>query len=405
MTILRVFLPFAFGYFLSYLYRVVNAVLAPDLVADLDLDAANLGFLTSAYFLAFAAAQLPLGIFLDRFGPRRSEAGLLLFAAAGAFLFATATTTTGLIFGRALIGFGVGACLMAALKAYVIWVPGERLPLINGFHMSAGGLGAFAATKPVEMALQFTDWRGIFFVLAALTVLSSAIIFLFVPEREGSMSKDSLADQLRGVGRVFSSPVFWRITPLTVLSQASFLAVQGLWVGPWLADVGGLERGAVANTLSIFAATTIVGFLVIGVVTERLARFGIRPLAVAIFCMTAFIIVQADIVFGLSGTVLPMWVVYAFFGTSGIVSFAVLSQSFPPDMTGRVLTGINVLVFSFSFLGQWITGAVIDLWPPTAGGGYAPEGYTASFAILLGLQVLALAWFTLATWRGWGVVK
>lgn len=405
MTILRVFLPFAFGYFLSYLYRVVNAILAPDLVRDLDLDASDLGFLTSSYFLAFAAAQLPLGIFLDRFGSRRSEAALLLFAAVGAFVFASADSTGGLIVGRGLIGFGVAACLMAALKAYATWVPGERLPLINGCHMAAGGLGALAATRPVEVALQFTDWRGVFFVLAAMTVLAAVAIYMVVPEREGSTSKESLADQLRGVGRVFSSPVFWRITPFTVLSQASFLAVQGLWVGPWLADVGGLDRDAVADALTLFAGTTIVGFLGIGAITERLARVGIKPLSVAVFCMTAFAVVQVEIILGLTGAIMPLWVLYAFFGTSGIISFAVLSQSFPSDMTGRVLTGVNVLVFSFSFLGQWSAGAIIDLYPPAADGGYAPEGYTAAFTILLAAQVAALLWFALATWRGWGVIE
>ncbi len=88
MILARVFVPFACGYFLSYLYRVINAVIAPDLVAELRLDAAELGFLTSTYFLTFALFQLPLGMLLDRFGPRRTEAALLMFAALGAFVFA-----------------------------------------------------------------------------------------------------------------------------------------------------------------------------------------------------------------------------------------------------------------------------------------------------------------------------
>ncbi|MHA1598863.1 MAG: MFS transporter, partial [Alphaproteobacteria bacterium] len=125
VPLLRVFLPFAFGYFLSYLYRVVNAVIAPDLIAEMGLGAADLGLLTSAYFLSFALFQLPLGILLDHFGPRKTEAGLLLFAALGAVLFATSESANGLIVGRALIGLGVSGCLMAAFKAYTIWVPSE----------------------------------------------------------------------------------------------------------------------------------------------------------------------------------------------------------------------------------------------------------------------------------------
>ena len=120
---LRVFIPFAFGYFLSYLFRVVNAVIAPDLVADLHIDPSQLGLLTFTYFIAFASSQLPLGIFLDRFGPRIIESFLLAFAGLGAFIFTKSHTLTGVIIGRAFIGFGVSACLMAAFKSYVIWFP------------------------------------------------------------------------------------------------------------------------------------------------------------------------------------------------------------------------------------------------------------------------------------------
>ncbi len=143
--LLRVFIPFALGFFLSYLFRTVNAVIAPDLVRDIGVDPASLGLLTSAYFLSFAAFQLPLGVLLDRYGARRVEATLLLFAAAGAFVFARAETLTGLMLGRALIGLGVSACLMAAFKAFTLWFPAERLPLANGIQMISGGVGALVS--------------------------------------------------------------------------------------------------------------------------------------------------------------------------------------------------------------------------------------------------------------------
>ncbi|MBL8253669.1 MAG: MFS transporter, partial [Candidatus Competibacter sp.] len=145
----RIFLPFAAGYFLSYLYRAINAALSPYLATELRLDATDLGLLTSVYFLTFAAFQLPLGVLLDRFGPRRVEATLLLFAAAGAGLFAVSHSPLELIVGRGLIGLGVSACLMASFKAFVLWLPAERLPVANGWVLAAGGLGALAATAPV----------------------------------------------------------------------------------------------------------------------------------------------------------------------------------------------------------------------------------------------------------------
>ena len=124
--ILRIFIPFAAGYFLSYFFRVVNALIASDLSSDLNVNASQLGLLTSVYLIAFAASQLPLGVMLDRYGPRQTEAALLVIAAIGAATFASAETSTGLLIGRALIGFGVSACLMASIKAFVLWFPMER---------------------------------------------------------------------------------------------------------------------------------------------------------------------------------------------------------------------------------------------------------------------------------------
>ncbi|MDX9862719.1 MAG: MFS transporter, partial [Rhodospirillales bacterium] len=247
---LRVFVPFALGYFLSYVFRVVNAVIAPDLVADLHLDAGALGLLTSTYFLTFAAFQLPLGILLDRYGPRRTEALLLLVAAAGAFVFALAPNAGTLVVGRGLIGVGVSACLMAAFKSFVQWFPAGRLPLINGLQMAVGGIGALAATVPVEAALTVTDWRGVFWALGGLTIASAVLLFLVVPERDdGPTPHSTLRQQVGGVIEVMTSPIFWRVAPVTFTTQASFLAVQSLWTGPWLRDIAGFDRAGVANGL------------------------------------------------------------------------------------------------------------------------------------------------------------
>ncbi len=396
MVLVRVFAPFALGYFLSYLLRVVNAVIAPDLIADLGVSAADLGLLTSVNFLAFGLFQLPLGILLDRFGPRRTESTLLIAAAAGAFLFAAADAMPGLILGRALIGLGTSACLMAAFKAYVMWFPKERIPLINGFQMTAGGLGAVAGTVPVEMALGVTDWRGLFVILGCAVLAVAALLYLTVPRRASTESMPgTMAEQLAGVAEVFSSPLFWRIAPLTVASQCTFLGTQSLWSGPWLADVAGLGRDAVAETLLLIAVAMVGGFLAMGTIADRLGRYGVPPIRVALAGMMAFAVVQLGLVLQWTEMAVGLWMLFGFFGTTGILPYAVLPQGFRPELAGRVITGMNVLVFSSAFAAQWGIGAVINLWPTTADGGYHPDGYQAGFAMVLGVQVLGLAWYAL----------
>lgn len=396
---LRVFIPFALGYFLSYLYRVVIAVLAPDLASELGIGPSELGLLTAAYFITFAAFQLPLGVLLDRFGPRKIESFLLIFAAAGAFVFSKAESVSGLVIGRALIGFGVSACLMAAFKAFVLWFRRERLPLINGIQMAAGGFGALTATAPVEAALGVTDWRGIFFILSIITLAVAAAVFFVVPEKKIEQHGDSIKEQIQGIIQVFSSLTFWRIAPLTVMSQAAFLAIQGLWSGPWLRDVAGFERDMIARVLLMIAVAMVTGFILMGAAAERLSRLGIKPIVIAVAGMTAFMITQGLLTLEVTSWSRTLWVLFGIFGTTGIIPYAVLSQSFPLHLSGRVNTGVNLLVFIAAFSAQWGIGAIINLWPGTAAGGYAPAGYQAGFAMMLCLQVIALLWFVAASIR------
>jgi len=393
MLALRVFAPFAFGYFLSYLFRSINAVIAPDLAQEISLDAATLGLLSSAYFFTFAVFQFPLGILLDRYGPRRTEAVLLIFAAVGSALFAISTTFNGLFIGRALIGLGVSACLMAAFKAYVMWFPKERLPFVNGCQMAAGGLGALSATLPVQILLSLTDWRGIFIGLAIITVVSALIVLLVAPEKDEPASGQTLSEQIASFFEILRSPAFLRLAPLTVCVQSMFIAVQSLWSGPWLYDVAGLGRAAVAEHLFMIAASMVAGFLVLGTAAERLSRIGIKPIAVNVFGVIMFMGVQGILVLQWQSAILAQWMVFGFFGTTSILSYAILSQNFAKEFAGRVNAGLNLLLFTASFFVQWGIGAIINLWPATNTGQYAAEGYQAAFAALLVLQVIALIWF------------
>jgi predicted MFS family arabinose efflux permease len=398
-VLFRVFFPFALGYFLSYLFRTVNAVIAPNLVRDIGVDPASLGLLTSAYFLSFAAFQLPLGVLLDRYGARRVEASLLLFAAAGAFIFARAESLTGLMLGRALIGLGVSACLMAAFKAFTLWFPPERLPLANGIQMISGGVGALAATTPVELSLQWTDWRGVFLILAGATVAAAVCIFLIVPEKEGTHSGETLGEQLSGIKQVFTNRNFWTIAPWAVAAQSAYLSIAGLWSGPWLRDVAHYDRMEVANTLMGVSLAMIAGYFLFGALAERLTRCNIQPMTVAAVGMLIFISIQGLLTLQFTTLTLPLWLLFGFFGTASILPYAVLSQSFSRHLSGRANTGLNVLVFTAAFAAQWIIGLIINLWPQSVSGGYNVAGYSTSFGLIMTLQLAAAGWYFFSSGR------
>ena len=396
----RVFLPFAAGYFLSYMFRTVNAVIAPRLVADVGLSATDLGLMTSAYFLSFAAFQIPLGVLLDRYGPRRAQAVLLVVAGVGAALFSIGESRDALLVARALIGFGVSGGLMASFKAITLWFDQRRWPVVNGFILGTGGVGAMTATKPVELMLGITDWRGVFLILCVACFAVSLFIAIVVPERQAEGRPSTLGEQLRGVGSVFKDRLFWRLTPVCALTGGGGLAIHGLWSGPWLRDVGGFDETGVANRLLALSAVMTVGFVASGIVANQLVRRGLTLTQVMAGGMVLFILSQAAIVFQVDPTGMWHWVGFGLTNHMAILAYPVLSAHFPEGFAGRSNTAINMITFCVAFASQSFVGAVLDLWPTTADGGYAQEGYMASFGIILALQVVAFAWLLLDGRRG-----
>lgn len=396
--LLCVFLPFAAGYFISYLFRVMNAVIAGDLASDLALGAGALGLLTSAYFLAFAAAQLPLGILLDRFGARRVESALLLVAGCGALLFAVGQSVAVLGIGRALIGLGVSACLMASFKAFVQWFPANSLPQLNGWLLAVGGLGAMAGTVPLEWLVSATDWRTVFLILAAACVLAAAGIFWLVPgepprkDDNESRAAPGLGDQIAELGRVLRHPWFWTVAPLGAINMGVFLALQGLWAGPWLRDVAGLARSEIATALLLIAAAMTFGYAFWGTLATRLAATGIPVRHLALSGVGLALLLLAVLAWQPASGVLWAWMLYAFAGSAGTLFYVVLTRSFPAALTGRVNTALNLLIFLSAFVIQWLLGLALDLRADT-GPGYDPLDYRLAFTALCLLTLVALGWY------------
>lgn len=380
---------YAAGYFLSYGLRSVNAVIAPELMHELDITATGLGLLTSAYFLAFGLFQLPLGLLLDRFGPRRVEAALLLVAAAGAALFALGTTLPALALGRALIGLGVSACLMASFKAFSQWFPNDRLPSLTATIMVAGGLGALSASVPVAAALPLMGWRGVFWLVAALLVLASGFL-LTVPDHGARAGRETLGQQIRSLGGVYGNRVFWRFAPQGCVIVGGFMAIQGLWAVPWLMEVNGVTRADAAGVLFLMSLAMLAGFLFVATCSRWLARRGIAPMALLRAGMGLALVVELAILLGLAPAV---WL-WPFLGLSfslGNIAYSQLAAAFPVALSGRVNTALNLMVFVGAFGLQWGIGAAVDAF--AASGMGRADAFRSTLGGLLVVQVLAFAWF------------
>lgn len=396
----RLFLPFALGYFLADLYRSVNAVLAPALMSEFHLAASQLGFMTSAYFLGFALIQLPLGIALDRYGARHTLAVTLLFGAAGSVMFAVAPNIAFLAIGRALIGMGVGGCLMSALKAFADSVSYRKLPIMNSLLTFVGGIGVMTATKPLYFSLQFVDWRGVFVILAIATVVTSVLILVVSPKTAVVPNQHStIKQELTGFLFILKSPGFLRIIPLATFVQATYLSLDTLWVGTWFKDIPQFDASQVSTILLVVSVALTAGYLMNGLVGGALRRYGFDYSQTAITAIIVFTALLAGLAIvtplnGAGGVIL--WPLMIFLGPFVLLVYPLLTNMFDSSLTGRALTLYNLMVFVVSFLFQYCLGLIIDIWPPTADGRFNATGYTAGLWIIFGLHAASLIWYFFA---------
>ncbi|HVZ01954.1 MAG TPA: MFS transporter [Dongiaceae bacterium] len=394
---LTVILPFSFGYLISYLFRTVNSVIAPDLIAELHLDESGLGLITSTYLYAFTLFQLPLGLLLDRYGPRRVQAALLFLAGLGSLAFALSSGVATLAICRGVIGLGLSGGLMAAFKANALWLPSPRVPLANSVVVAFGGLGVFAATAPADWMATHFGWRSIFYVLAAVTAGVAAVVFAGAPHGNGEhvahRPSGGWIAQLRGLGPIFANAMFWRVAPMVALVTGGFIAVQSLWTARWLTDVRLLDRTAVADDLMAMAIAFSGGSLLTGFIADWAGRRGIGLKAVMIGAFVVLGAAELGLTFDLP---LPGWLLVSLLGLSGSganLAYVSLAERFGPAMAGRAQTSLNLLLFLAAALIQSGIGGALDIVQTLGVGGGASFHYALVLGLLVATQILSVLWF------------
>ncbi len=393
--IIFVFIPFSIGYFLSYLYRSTNAVLAPYLNQDLGINAEELGLITSVYFLTFALFQLPLGILLDKFGARKVQTILLIIASIGAAIFALGNDVLELTIGRGLIGLGVSGALMGAFKAISIWFPKEKLSLLISIFLGVGAMGAVAASTPLELAMNITNWRVIYLCLSVITLVVALSIFLIVPEKtifDVEIESDSILKVLK---QIYTSYAFWRICPIASIVGGTSMSLQGLWAGPWLSDVGGFKQIEVANILFMFTICMTIGIVTMGIVSDYVRKFNMTPIGVMGYAIFLLIVPLTIITLGIMPKAIWPWILFSLTSFCGTLGYAGLSAHFPLSYAGRVSTAVNLITFLIAFISQYAIGGIMQYLEPGKTSAYSIESYQASFGLFLILIIICFISFIL----------
>ena len=384
---------FAFAYFFSALVRAVTATLAPSFSAELALSSGDLGLLAGAYFLGFAAMQLPVGSALDRLGPRKVLIGLLSVAAAGCVAFAMARDFFTLTLARCLIGVGVSACLMAPMTTFRRRFKPAAQMRANSWMLMTGSLGMVASTLPVQWLLPMIGWRGLFWLLAGLFALALAAIAGVAPPDEppGRSARHTPSAPGDGYRDVLGHPTLLRFAPMGFFLYGGLLAIQSLWAGPWMVRVCGWSPAQAAQGLFAINLAMLLAFMAWGAVLPRLyARGATAQRLVTLGVPASLCSLALAIALGPAATAWA-WGLFCLTSTFVSLSLPAVGQAFAAPLAGRGLSAYNLAIFAGVFSIQWGIGLAID--GLRAAGLDEVSAFRGAFALFAACGVLSYVWF------------
>ncbi len=369
------------AYLLSYFYRSVNAVIAGDLRAEVGLNNEQLGFMTSLFYLSFALVQLPLGAALDRWGPRLVTPTLMLVGAVGSALFAVGETFLSLSVARALLGVGFAGVLMGAMKAFAAWFPSGRFATVSSLLVGIGASGALLAGTPSAWLAGEVGWRAIFAYGAGVVAFAALAIAFWTRNAPRGEELPGVGAGGAGFTVILRDQRFWRIAFLNLATVGAMLSVQGLWGGPYLADVYGLGELQVGDVLVALGIGVVIGNLSCGWLADR---FGRGP--VVMVGATVFVAAQALLALALPGApVSAVYLAFGLFGSYFVVLVAEVRAAFPAALTGRAITGVNFFGMAGAMALQSLMGVLIE------GGSSEVVGYRVAFTLTGSLAAIAAA--------------
>lgn len=385
----RILLCACLSYTISQFYRSANAVIGPDLMTELALTPADLGILTGAFFLTFSVSQFPVGIALDRWGPRRTILVTLVIAFIGTLAFALGRNLFELSLARIVLGFGCAALLTGPMVLFSRWFPPDRFATMSSILIAVGNLGVIASTAPLAWFAEAYGWRGAFYVTALITVCLIALSYWAIedhpdPDKARSGANETLAETLRGVGAVIRHPAFPNLFAIIFSAYATFITILGLWGGPYLHDVHGLDAAARGNVLIFMAVGAAAGYFIWGPL-DRVFNTRKWLLAVGLgsqlICLLVIVLVP-----GLS--VIVITALFCFMGVMNgciVMIFAHARSVFPAALIGRGITTLNIGTMGGGAFQQFLTGSLMTYMAPK---GTVPT--ELDYRIIFGVQFVIL---------------
>ncbi|MDH7578239.1 MAG: MFS transporter [Bacillota bacterium] len=401
-----IFVLIAIPYFLVYFHRTSTAVVAKALVDAFNVTPAALGLLGSMYFYPYAAGQLPAGILADNWGPKKTVSLFLLIAAIGAIVFGAAPSFAVTVVGRFLVGLGVGFVYVPAMRLLADWFRRQEFATMSGIMLAIGNLGSLSSAGPLALMMVAIGWRNSFHVIGAVTFLAVILFFLFmvnkpqdkgwpsIQEIEGTVPAAGQSVKKYGVGEslkmIFSNWEFNKIGILLFFFYGGMMGFQGLWAGPWLRHVYGMEPTQAANYLMLMAVGLVFGCPLSGILSDKVLKSRKKVLLYGGFLYTLSYIPIVLKIDSLSPVMIA--VLFFYWGlTAGsfVVCFANSKECFPVELAGTSTGSVNLYIFVGGAIHQQVMGLIIQRYP-AIDGVYPAAAYQTAFGFLIAGMALAL---------------
>ena len=385
-----IFCVFAFAFFISTLLRAITATLTPVLTNEFDLSAGNLGLLAGGYFIGFSLMQIPAGLLLDKYGPKKVIPYLLLIALVGTISFAFAKNFTGLFISRIFIGVGVSACLMGPLTGYRVWFEEKYQQRANSWMLMVLSIGFLASTLPVQILLPLIGWRSIFFLIGALILISIILLSVFIPSWEIKSPVES-KNISEGLLDVWKDKFFISLIPLAFFSYGGVQAIETLWAGPWMLNVAGYSPLESATGLFWINITMLFAFLIWGYLLPKFSEYGLDSIKIIKYGLPLnYLILFLIILLGQKAGA-AMFTLYILSSIVLTLTHPAIALSFPQHLAGKSLTSFNVFIHSGTFFVQWGIGLIIDYCKNI--GFDTISSYRISFFVFLVICILSYLFF------------
>ncbi|MCK4535973.1 MAG: MFS transporter [Desulfuromonadales bacterium] len=397
-----IFAVLAGGYVLVYFHRLCPAVVAVDMMHDLQTSGALLGLLGSAYFYPYAIMQLPAGLLADSWGPRRTIALFSVVAFVGSLLMGLSPSVGIAIFGRVLVGLGVAMLFVPTMKILTEWFRPQEFATMTGWLLAMGGVGSLFSAVPLALLTGWLGWRLAFIIVAGLTLLLAGLTWSIVRDRPAELGWTPINGQnattatprtrlLDAVRQVLAHRHFWPLALWFFFQSAVFFSFGGLWGGPYLKHIYGLDRVQTGQVLSMLAIGLIFGSPLQTWLSNRVFK-GRKPVLLLSSLVTvglAALLVFATASLALPALYLLCLLMGAFTSASVVIGFSAAKELFPSRISGTAIGLVNLFPFAGGALFQPVLGWILER-QGRIDGHFSAVGYQQAFSVLLACAVLAL---------------